>query len=223
MSSSRLLLLLSVVCAVISITPLGDEWQVLVRLAPDWTAHPNGYPFEAPHERLAMAMVDAWQAAVQAAAHSTWLSDAQAAALMTDGLPLNGVLQTVAGVSFVLAAFLWAMASVRSPKSAPLEVDAKAAAPVGVEEHVIAAAQPQPMMAAPVAAHGLAEPIAEPAVTPAAVAPVNTLEKRLADLELQVGNLLLNPNAQPVAEELADLSRDLREVSRALKSSDSHQ
>lgn len=223
MSSSRLLLLLSVVCAVISITPLGDEWQVLVRLAPDWTAHPNGYPFEAPHEWLAMAMVDAWQAAVQAAAHRAWLTDAQAAALIADGLPLNGVLQTVAGVSFVLAAFLWAIASVRSPKSVPLEVDAKAAAPVGVEEPVIAAAQPEPVMAAPVAAHGLAEPIAEPAVAPSAVAPVNTLEKRLADLELQVGNLLLNPNAQPVAEELADLSRDLREVSRALKSSDSHQ
>ena len=68
-----------------------------------------------------------------------------------------------------------------------------------------------------------AQAAAEPAVAPSAVAPVNTLEKRLADLELQVGNLLLNPNAQPVAEELADLSRDLREVSRALKSSDFHQ
>jgi len=237
MSSPRLLLFFSVLCAVISITPLGDDWQVLVRLAPEWTSHPNGYPYLMPHEHLVQAIVNGWQSLLQAAANSAWLTDAQAAALMADGLPMNGVLQSVAATLFVLAAFLWAVASVRSPKAAntmPSAESSTAELPL-MQEPMMPAVEssampiepstPAPTAVSPIPASiaiappsVLAEPVSAPSMTAASAISV---EQRLAALELQVANLLLNPDAQPVAEELVDLNRDLRELSRAVKSSTS--
>lgn len=237
MSSPRLLLFFSVLCAVISITPLGDDWQVLVRLAPEWTSHPNGYPYLMPHEHLVQAIVNGWQSLLQAAANSAWLTDAQAAALMADGLPMNGVLQSVAATLFVLAAFLWAVASVRSPKAAntmPSAESSTAELPLMQEPMMPAvesSAMPiEPSTPAPTAVSSipasiaiaptsvLSEPVSAPSM---AAASAISVEQRLAALELQVANLLLNPDAQPVAEELVDLNRDLRELSRAVKSSTS--
>lgn len=237
MSSPRLLLFFSVLCAVISITPLGDDWQVLVRLAPEWTSHPNGYPYLMPHEHLVQAIVNGWQSLLQAAANSAWLTDAQAAALMADGLPMNGVLQSVAATLFVLAAFLWAVASVRSPKAAnsmPSAESSTAELPLMQEPMMPAvesSAKPiEPSTPAPTAVSSipasiaiaptsvLSEPVSAPSM---AAASAISVEQRLAALELQVANLLLNPDAQPVAEELVDLNRDLRELSRAVKSSTS--
>lgn len=215
MSSPRLLLFFSVLCAVISITPLGDDWQVLVRLAPEWTSHPNGYPYLMPHELFAQSIVAGWQSLLQAAANSAWLTDAQAASLMADGLPLNGVLQTVAATLFVLAAFLWAVSSVRSPKAAgaPHTDKSRPAEQDSMQEPVMPAVALAPVLVLP-------EPVTTPLM---AAGPAISIEQRLAALELQVANLLLNPDAQPVAEELVDLNRDLRELSRALKSSTSSQ
>lgn len=204
--SLRLLLFFSVLCAVISITPVGDDWQVLVRLAPEWTSHPNGYPYLMPHEVILQAIVSVWQGVVQAAANSGWLTDPQAAALIADGLPLNGVLQAVAAFLFVLVAFMWAVASVRGPKVASLQ------AKVSVQEQEPVMTMAEPVMA--VSATSIS-----PVVSPSTTAVLSTdvsVQQRLSSLELQVANLLLNPDAQPVAEELVELNRELRELSRAL-------
>lgn len=216
MSAPRLLLFFSVLCAVVSITPLADDWRVLVRLTPEWASHPNGYPYLMPHEVLADAIVSGWQGLLQAAANSAWLTDAQAAALKADGLPLAGVLQTIAATLFVAAAFLWALASVRSPKADPAAGAKHTEVPQAIhqpsfQEPVMPAIAPSTQSVGP----------AVPTST-LAKAPALSIEQRLADLELQVANLLLNPDAQPVAEELVELNRDLRELSRAVTSSNSN-
>lgn len=204
MSLPRLLLVFSVLCAVFSITPIADEWQVLVRLAPEWTSAPNGYPYDAPHEVVAQAIVSGWQSGLQAAAHNGWLTDEQAAALIADGLPLKSVLQGVAALLFVLSAFLWALVSVQGPKRTSAERNSP---PETSKSDLFT----EPVMTS-ISELSRSVPIAEDSAAP-------SLEERLADLELQVTNLLLNPDAQPVAEELVGLNRDLRELSRVLTSS----
>lgn len=224
MSLSRLLLVFSVLCAVFSITPIADDWQVLVRLAPEWTLVPNGYPYDAPHEVVVQTIVTGWQSGLQAAANVGWLTQDQAAALIADGLPLKGVLQGVAALLFVLSAFLWALVSVQVPKRVPAEKNSPA-------ETSKPDLLTEPAM--PIDRFGTQEPaLIMPSVSPVASISESSrsvpvvagsvalsVEERLANLELQVANLLLNPDAQPVAEELVDLNRDLRELSRALTSS----
>jgi hypothetical protein len=181
MQVTRLLLFFSVCCAVISVTPVGDNWRFLVLLTPDWMAHPNSVPFDAPHESVARGVVLAIHGMLLAGANSGWWSEAAAAALIADGLPLGGVLQFLAAVLFVVAAVIWAVESMRHGEKKDIR-----------SEPVVS---------------GVVDMSPPSAVTPA---------QRIAQLELAITNLLLNPDTHAVSEELADLSRQLRELSREL-------
>jgi hypothetical protein len=190
MLAPRLLLFFAVLCAVVSITPLGDGWRFLVVLVPDWATVPNGVPFEAPHEQLARAIVHVWHGLVIAGANSGWWSDAAAAAVIADGFALGSVLQLLAAVLFVLALGSWAWSAARH---APERHAQEVAAPLTV--------------------------VTPNASVPPQGVPTSTVlgtAERIAQLEIAVTNLLLKPDTQSVSEELTELSRQLRELSRAL-------
>lgn len=205
MRAPRIFLFFAVVCAVVSVTPLGDEWRFLVLLVPDWATVPNGYPFEAPHEQLVRWVVLAWHGLVTAGANTGWWSDAAAAAVIAEGFPLGGVLQLVAGFLFVLAALVWAMGAIRQTPTNH-NVTSVSARSQDASVQSFAPNLPDDAVLASTAERTL------PDTSTARTA------DRIAQLEIAVTNLLLKPDAQSVSEELADLSRQLRELSRQLDS-----
>jgi hypothetical protein len=228
MRAPRLFLFFAVLCAVVSVTPLGDDWRFLVLLAPEWMTVPNGVPFETPHEQLARVIVLAWHGLVTAGANSGWWSDAAAAAVIAEGFPVGGVLQLLAGILFVLAAFVWALGSVRQAPilDNPIAASAITAAANDVEQQ----GNPAPELTSAFAPDSQAAELTRPFLAQAISSsgqhvepkfpdtPTASTAERIAQLEIAVTNLLLKPDAQSVSEELADLSRQLRELSRQLDS-----
>ncbi len=165
---------------VLSVTPLGAGWSVFVPLAPEWQGIPNAVASLMPHEIFVSWVADGWAGVMGGLADAGVITDAAASALIRDGIASEILLR---GFAFIVLVIGWII-SMRMPRASSQTTT----------ETVVDTA-PTQAAAEPV---GVVQEI------------VSALATRVAQQELLVQNMLLDPQAQPVAESLAELSQSLR-------------
>ncbi len=171
---------LAAIFLVVSFTPLGAGWSVFVSLAPEWQGAPNAVAYLMPHEIFASWVADGWAALIGGLADAGVVTNAVSSGLIRDGIASEILLR---GLAFLVLLIGWII-SMRMPR----------ASSQATAETVVDVAPTQPA--------------AEPAE--AAQEIVSTVAARVAQQELLVQNMLLDPQAQPVAESLVELSQSLR-------------
>lgn len=188
----QILLLLAAVLLLISFTPWGAGWSVFVSLAPEWQGVPNAAPYLMPHEQLVQWIAHGWAGVILASSDAGLLDATTASMLIRDGLASEVVLRSL--VLFLLGVgWLSAVRGLRRVSVETPVVDARRAG-VGTIEPTLLVDSGQQM--------GLRN---------------EEVFHQLAQQQLIVQNMLLDPQAQPISESLMQLSQNLRELERELR------
>ncbi len=171
---------LAAIFLAVSFTPLGAGWSVFVRLAPEWQGVPNAAAYLMPHELLVGWVADGWAGLIAGLSDAGAVTVAASSALIRDGIASEILLRSLAFLVLVIG---WIL-SMRRPRvsSMPIAETAVELAPTRAAQESGGALQ----------------------------AVISTVAARVAQQELLVQNMLLDPQAQPVAESLAELSQSLR-------------
>jgi len=215
----RLFLSLALIALIVSMTPLGDGWQIFVRIQPSMQATDLSAASYAPHEAVAMFIVDVWQAVIRSFEGAGWLAGDRVHAPLTEGLMLSDFLQVIAALFGILAWVrswsraantLAAKTSEQSLPSTPLEPPRLETSrePRLTEEPVFQGSTEE--VSDGVAHSSLDEALDQEALRRESV--LDGLANRMTDLQMRLTNTTLNPLAQPVVESLVELSRSLQSM-----------
>jgi hypothetical protein len=224
MQTIRLFLSLALILFVVSISPMSDDWQVLVRIQPSIPAASElSQARYAPHEALAMGVVDGWQSMINSFVGSGWLTAERAQRLVSDGLDMTQFLQLLAALLGLLA---W-LRSFRSEKDGdPLSKETPT--PDSRSEAASSETMREPRLVDEPALGLLT--IEEAASDSGSVvdgspdhetarreAWMEKMGSQLTDLQMRLTNTTLNPLAQPVVEPLMDIGRSLQRMRSELE------
>lgn len=186
------LLLIAAVLLLISLTPWGSGWSVFVSLAPEWQAAPNAVPYLMPHEHVVEWMAHGWAGVVLASSDAGLLDATTASVLIRDGLASEVVLRSLV-LLLLIVGWLGAVRGLRrAPPQAPL-----------AEAHRVMTESIEPKLG-----FDSGQPIGQRNAQ---------VLQELAQQQLIVQNMLLDPQAQPVSETLMQLAQNLQGLEQELR------
>lgn len=185
-------MLMAALLLLISWTPWGAGWSVFVSLAPEWQGVPNAVPYLMPHEHFVHWMAQVWAGAVLASSELGLFDTTTAAMLIRNGLASEVILRGLV-LLLLIVGWLGAVRGFgRSSGEAFLASDARGDM-VSLEPTLGFDSGQQ-------AGQSNAEAL-----------------DQLAQQQLMVQNMLLDPQAQPVSETLIQLSHNLQGLEQALR------
>lgn len=199
MQTSRLLvqrlqalLLIAAALLLISLTPWGSSWSVFVSLAPEWQGVPNAVPYLMPHEYFVEWVAHGWAGVVLAISDAGLLDRTTASMLIRDGLTLAVVLRSLV-LLLLIVGWLGAVQGLRraSPETSLAEA------------HRVTMESVEPKLG-----FDSGQSIGQ--------RNAHVLET-VAQQQLIVQNILLDPQAQPVSEPLMQLAQNLQGLEQELR------
>jgi hypothetical protein len=199
MQTSRLLvqrlqalLLIAAALLLISLTPWGSSWSVFVSLAPEWQGVPNAVPYLMPHEYFVEWVAHGWAGVVLAISDAGLLDGTTASMLIRDGLTLAVVLRSLV-LLLLIVGWLGAVQGLRraSPETSLAEA------------HRVTMESVEPKLG-----FDSGQSIGQ--------SNAHVLET-VAQQQLIVQNILLDPQAQPVSEPLMQLAQNLQGLEQELR------
>jgi len=128
----RIALLLAGLCWLIGLSPLGDEWQVMVMPQLEWTKTEGASPSLTPAEMVMEFFVNGWRLCVGFLQDLSWITEGRALLLIQNGVALGTLLNALAILCAVAALFF----SLRSelPNARPSPVTALREVGVGLAQ-----------------------------------------------------------------------------------------
>ena len=132
MKRIRIALLLAGLCWLIGLSPLGDEWQVMVMPQLEWTKTEGASPSLTPAEMVMEFFVNGWRLCVGFLQDLSWITEGRALLLIQIGVALGTLLNALAILCAVAALFF----SLRSelPNARPSPVTALREVGVGLAQ-----------------------------------------------------------------------------------------
>lgn len=188
----QILLLLAAVLLLVSFTPWGAGWSVFVSLAPEWQGVPNAMPYLMPHEQLVQWIAHGWAGVILASSDAGLLDATTASMLIRDGLASEIVLRSLVLLLLVVG-WLSAVRGLRRVSAEAPVADERCADVSTIEPTLRVDSGKQKGLHNAEALH------------------------QLAQQQLIVQNMLLDPQAQPISESLMQLSQNLRELEQELQ------
>jgi hypothetical protein len=128
----RIALLLAGLFWLIGLSPLGDEWQVMVMPQLEWTKTEGASPSLTPAEMVMEFVVNGWHLWVGFLQDLSWITEGRALLLIQNGVALGTVFNAVA-ILCVVAALFFSLRSER-PNDRPSSVTALREVGVGVSQ-----------------------------------------------------------------------------------------
>jgi len=128
----RIALLLAGLCWLIGLSPLGDEWRVMVMPQLEWTKTEGASPSLTPAEMVMEFFVNGWRLCVGFLQDLSWITEGRALLLIQNGVALGTLLNALAILCAVAALFF----SLRSelPNARPSPVTALREVGVGLAQ-----------------------------------------------------------------------------------------
>ena len=128
MKRIRIALLLAGLCWLIGLSPLGDEWRVMVMPQLEWTKTEGASPSLTPAEMVMEFFVNGWHLWVGFLQDLSWITEGRAMLLIQNGVALGSLLNALAILCVVIALFF----SLRSERPNARPSSATALREVGV-------------------------------------------------------------------------------------------
>jgi hypothetical protein len=176
-----------------------SAWRVMRIDPPRWTEVPGAVEFVTPHEHVLEFFIGIWHGMLEAAATASWIDPDDAAELIANGASIAALLRFLAGLCVLFA--LWQISIARF----------KARDALSVSDQPSSFTSEKPATAS----MNIAK---EPVLPQAVIAQdrLNLMSRSVSQAGLAVTNLMLDPQAQQFAEELADAATKLQAVSQEL-------
>ena len=172
---------------------IDSSWRVMRIDPPRWTEVPGAVEFVAPHEKLLEFLIGIWHGMVQAAATANWIPADDAADLIANGASIAGLLRFLAVLCFIYA--LWQISVARFKTR-----DAQPALGTSLASEPLSATKKEPVLPQAVIAQDR----------------LDLMSRSLSQAGLTVTNLMLDPQAQQFADELADAATKIQSISQEL-------
>ncbi len=128
MNRIRIALLSAGLCWLIGLSPLGNEWRVMVMPQLEWTKIEGASPSLTPAEMVMEFFVNGWHLWVGFLQDLSWITEGRALLLIQNGVALGTLLNALAILCVVTALFF----SLRGDRPSPRQSSATALREVGV-------------------------------------------------------------------------------------------